>query len=205
MSGKKRRLPRLLKAIISLAVAGVVFYSVLLGIVLSGARGQVTQEQPQTMIVLGCQVHPWGPSVLLQDRLDTALAYLQDHPQLTVIVSGGQGPDEHTSEARVMADYLVDHGVAEERILLEDNSHNTWQNLSYTVELMQENALSTEQGVVLVSSGFHLTRARLLWDRITGQGDNLDTLSAPSSHGPSRLWMHIREPLALVKSFVFDR
>lgn len=204
MSGRKRLLQRIFRVVALLTLIGVLIYSVLLCVVLHGARDRVTQPN-RTMIVLGCQVYPWGPSVLLQDRLDTALEYLENNSDLTVIVSGGQGPDEHTSEAQVMADYLEDKGIAPERILLEDRSHNTWQNLFNTARLMQEHGLPADQGVILVSSGFHLTRARMLWERITGQAENLDSLSAPSSHAPSRLWMHIREPLALVKSFFFDR
>ena len=71
-------------------------------------------------------------------------------------------------------------------------------------------ALLKERGVdagelVVVSNGFHLTRVRMLWSRVCGGDYNLSTLAAPSSHVPSRLKMYIREPFALVKSFVFDR
>ncbi len=59
--------------------------------------------------------------------------------------------------------------------------------------------------VVLVSSGFHLTRARVLWERASGGAGELSPLAAPCTHVPSRLKMYIREPFALVKSFLFDR
>jgi uncharacterized SAM-binding protein YcdF (DUF218 family) len=157
------------------------------------------------MVILGCQVKPWGPSILLQDRLDKALDYLDDHPGLTVVVSGGQGRDEPMSEAQAMYDYLVEHGVDGERILLEDQSHNTDQNLRNTVELLADAGYDADADIVVVSNGFHLTRVRMLWSRICGGDDNLSTLAAPSSHLPSRLKMYLREPLALVKSFVLDR
>ena len=54
------------------------------------------------------------PSILLQDRLDTALDYWEAHPEVTVVVSGGQGSNEPASEARCMADYLMDGGVPED-------------------------------------------------------------------------------------------
>ena len=60
-----------------------------------------------------------------------------------------------------------------------------------------------EQGVLVVSNGFHLTRARMLAGRAGFV--EVSTLAAPSSHLPSRLHMYIREPLALVKSFLFDK
>lgn len=192
------------RAMLALTAACVLLFSLLFSMVLYGSYDHI-QGQPQTMIVLGCQIHPWGPSILLKDRLDEALDYLDEHPEVTVIVSGGQGPDEHTSEAACMRDYLVKAGIGPKRVLVEERSHNTDQNITYSAQLMEEHGLAMEQGVLMVSNGFHLTRARMLWDRVTGEGEHLSTLAAPSSHTPSRLWMYIREPLALVKSFVFDR
>ncbi|MBO5918804.1 MAG: YdcF family protein [Oscillospiraceae bacterium] len=203
MSAEKKNLSRWLKLLLGLICAGAVCFSLLLGAVLYGSCDHI-QGQPQTMIVLGCQVNPWGPSVLLRDRLDEAFDYLQKHPQVTVIVSGGQGADEPVSEAQCMRDYLVERGIDAGRIHMEDTSHNTYENLTNSAQLMQTLELDTHNGVILVSNGFHLTRARLLWGRVTGQRANLSTLAAPSSHAPSRLWMYVREPLALVKSFLMD-
>lgn len=174
--------------------------------------------QPQTMVIFGCQMKKDGPSVLLKDRLDAALTYLEDHPDMTVIVTGGKGNDEHVSEAQGMYDYLVAHGVDGERIRKEDRSRNTWQNVNNTLGLMGEVGASVdvttgETGgmnpggdVVLVSNGFHLARIKLLWTRAGGaSAGRISTLAAPVSHTPSAVQMFFREPLALVKSFVFDR
>ena len=87
------------------------------------------------MVIFGCKVEPWGPSILLQDRLDAALDYLKDHPDMEIVVTGGKGDDEHQSEAQCMYDYLTAHGVEGEIIVLEDQSRNTWQNVIYTLEL----------------------------------------------------------------------
>lgn len=193
-----------LRALLGLLLAVLLAFGALLGAVLYGAYDHI-QGDPQIMVILGCQINPWGPSVLLQDRLDKALDYLEDHPDMTVVVSGGQGPDEHISEAQCMYDYLTEHGVDEEQILLEDRSSNTVENLRYTMELLADEGYDTTADMVVVSNGFHLTRVRMLWSRVCGGDDNLSTLAAPSSHVPSRLKMYIREPLALVKSFVFDR
>lgn len=193
-----------LTALLALILAGLLCFGSLFGIVLSGDRDRL-DGQPRIMVILGCQVKPWGPSVLLQDRLDKALDYLADHPDMTVVVSGGQGPDEPVTEAAAMADYLINNGVPAERIIQEDRSHNTWQNLNYTLALLAEQGHDTTEDIVVVSNGFHLTRVRMLWGRICGGDDNLSTLAAPSSHMPSRLRMYIREPLALVKSFLFDK
>lgn len=200
----RKRKPLWLKVLLGLVLAGVVTFGALFGAVLYGSHDHIRGD-PQVMVILGCQVKPWGPSVLLQDRLDKALDYLEDHPDLTIVVSGGQGPDEPVSEARCMYDYLTEHGVDGAQILLEDQSHNTVENLRYTVDLLAEAGYDTTADMVVVSNGFHLTRVRMLWSRVCGGDYNLSTLAAPSSHVPSRLKMYIREPLALVKSFVFDR
>lgn len=201
---KGKKLNRWIKALIALICVGVLAFSALLGAVLYGSYDHVRGD-PQVMLILGCQVKPWGPSILLQDRLDKALEYWEDDPGITIVVSGGQGPDEHIPEAQAMYDYLVEHGVDGEQIIQEDQSHNTIQNLTYTMQLLEEEGYDTTADMVVVSNGFHLTRVRMLWERVFGSDDNLSTLAAPSSHVPSRFKMYIREPLALVKSFIFDR
>ena len=202
-SYKGRRHFSWIHGLLLLVAAGIVCFAALFGAVLYGSGDHITGE-PQVMVVLGCQVKQDGPSQLLRDRLDEAAAYLTDHPDMTVVVSGGQGPDEPTTEARAMADYLMEEGVEEERILLEDQSHNTSQNLRNSAQVLKEAGYDLEEtDVLVVSNGFHLTRARMLAER-AGFGE-ISTLAAPTSHLPSRLKMYIREPLALVKSFVFDR
>lgn len=201
-SYKGKRFTGVMKSLLALLLAGVLTFLILLGQVMGGARDDINGD-PRVMVILGCQLHDWGPSVMLQDRLDKALDYLNGHPEMTVVVSGGQGRNEPTSEAQGMADYLTDRGIARENIILESQSHNTHQNLLYTAQHLEEAGFSREDGIVIVSNGFHLTRARMLAGRVGFE--NISTLAAPSSHVPSRLKMYIREPLALAKSFVFDR
>ena len=201
-SYKGRQYQRWIRVLLVLVAAGVLCFAALFGAVIYGSYDHI-QGEPQVMVILGCQVKNDGPSQLLRDRLDEALSYLADHPDLTVVVSGGQGPDEPSTEARAMADYLMEEGVEEDQILLEDQSHNTVQNFRYTAQLLEDQGYALENTQVLVvSNGFHLTRARMLAER-TGF-EEVSTLAAPSSHLPSRLKMYIREPLALAKSFLFD-
>ena len=200
--GKGRR--RAAIVLLALILAAALAFLALLGVVRFGSRDEIRGE-PGVMIVLGCQVKPWGPSILLQDRMDKALAYWQEHPEVVIVASGGQGADEPMSEAAAMRDYFVEQGVPEGQILLEERSANTLENLRFSLELLAENGYDTTADMAVVSNGFHLARVRLLWGRVCGGTYNLSTLAAPSSHAPSRLKMYVREPLALVKSFFLDR
>ena len=189
-------------ALLALIAAGVLAFAALLGVVLAGSHDEVHGE-PAVVLVLGCQLREDGPSILLKDRLDEALDYWEDHPEVTVVVSGGQGPNEPTSEARGMADYLMARGVPEGQILLEDQSRNTSQNLRYSLDLLERAEVDWEGKLLVVSNGFHLARVRMLARRF-GMGE-VSTLAAPASDTGARLSMYIREPQALVKSFLLDR
>lgn len=201
---KRSSAHRLGRIVLALFLLGVLAFGGLLGTVLAGSRDSIS-GQPRIMLILGCQVRSNGPSVLLKDRLDEALDYYEDHRDLTIVVSGGQGRDEAMSEARCMYDYLVEHGVPKQKILQEDQSFSTLENLKNTMQLLQQAGYGEQlDQILIVSNGFHLTRVRMLFDRVWVEDAQLSTLAAPTSHAPSRLKMYVREPLALVKSFVLD-
>ncbi len=202
-----------LAALLVLLIAGVLAFGALEFVIWRGAQGRTAQTggERTVMVIFGCQVRKDGPSILLRDRLDTALAYWEEHPDIHIVVSGGKGDDEHQSEAEAMYDYLTAHGVDGVNILMEDQSRNTYQNVRNTLILMEETFIpwvgfeDEPDSYVLVSSDFHLSRILMLWERVAGTTANVTTLPAPCSHAPSRVQMFFREPLALVKSFIFDR
>lgn len=107
------------------------------------------------LIVLGAQVRKDGPSVVLRYRLDAAIHYLNENLETVCIVSGGQGVNEPFSEAKGMADYLIENGIDENRILLEEESRNTVQNIENSKTLMKE----SYDGVGIVTNNFHVFRA----------------------------------------------
>ena len=215
--GRSSGVRKWLIALLALVVAGVLAFAALEFFIYQGARGRTarTDGGRTVMVIFGCQARQDGPSILLRDRLDTALAYWEGHPDTRIVVSGGKGDNEHISEAQCMYDYLTAHGVDGANILMEDRSVNTYQNIRGTLNLLWNDpspwewedgsGLHTPDSYVLVSNDFHLSRILMLWERATGRLDNVTTLPAPCSHAPSRVQMFFREPLALVKSFLFDR
>ena len=203
-----------LTALLILLGLGLVLFGTLEIVIATHSRDRLKEDpQPEVMVIFGCQMRKDGPSILLKDRLDTALTYWEEHPDIKIVVTGGKGDDEHVSEAQGMYDYLAAHGVDGESIYMEDKSRNTWQNVNYTFALMEREGWNLMDDVLLVSSGFHLARIEMLWDRVrTGilrdevyNDQYISTLAAPVSHKPSAVQMFFREPLALVKSFLFDR
>jgi len=196
---------RWLKGILALLLAVVIVFGALIGVVIAGNHDDLDGEA-DIMLIFGYRLLPTGEAApLLCDRLETALAYLETHSDMIVVVSGGQGGEEPISEARVMADYLVASGYPEEQILLEERAMNTAENILYSMELLAAQGYNVTDNIIAVSNGFHLARIRMLWGRFCGETNHLLTLAAPSSDAMSRLHMHLREPLALIKSFLVDR
>ena len=94
----------------------------------------------------------------LMRRLDAAYQYLTDHPETIVIVSGGQGKGELVTEADAMAENLMQRGIATERILREDRSVSTRENLIFSGKYIGD----LTQPVALVTNSFHVYRSLLI-------------------------------------------
>lgn len=146
-------------------------------------------------IILGAQMKTSGPSDVLQRRLDKALEYLRENADTVVVVSGGQGSNEPVSEAQGMRDYLIAKGIAEERILMEDASTNTWENLDYSARLIDKSGDS----VVIVTNNFHVFRAISIAKK---QGYSAVQGMAASTHRGNLLNNLLREFMGVVKDFL---
>ena len=148
-------------AILLILAAGLIF-AVFCTIKMIGALS-TENDEPSAVIVLGCQVRGQKPSKMLKRRLDAAGDYLKEHEELPVIVSGGKGDDEDISEALCMKNYLVEYGISEDRIIMEDSSESTDQNLEYSMKILDEMGLPPS--IVLVTDGYHQYRAQLIAEK----------------------------------------
>lgn len=115
----------------------------------------------QYMVVLGAKVRADGPSVSLWDRIYGAQAYLLEHPEVIAVVSGGQGADEPMTEAQCMYDALVALGISPDRIWVEDKAESTWENLNFSLNLIEEKTGTRPTEIGVLSSEYHLFRASL--------------------------------------------
>ncbi len=144
------------------------------------------------IIVLGAQVRGTRITKSLQKRLDTAITYLSENQNTKVIVSGGQGQGEDISEAQAMEMYLAENGIDEKRIIKEDKSTNTNENIRYSKMIMPEEAGK----VAIVTNSFHVFRAIKIARK---QGlPHVQGISAPSD--PILLVnYYVREVLGVIK------
>ncbi|MBQ8551548.1 MAG: YdcF family protein [Clostridia bacterium] len=152
------------------------------------------------VMIYGCRTYGYTPSLTLRLRLDAAYELLTQLPDATCIVSGGQGSNETVPEAVAMREYLVDRGIAEERIITEAESHSTSENVRFTKALIEELGL-TDKRIIGVSTAFHLPRIEMLTSRY---GLPMELCSSPSPSFGHHYVSMIREYLSYIKMMLFD-
>lgn len=197
---KKRALLRVLCALLAL---GFAFFAFLEAQVILGANGGYSTDI-DAVIVLGAGVNGERPSLTLRTRIDAAAAYIFGLPQnIPVILSGGQGGGEDISEAECMRRELEKFGFADARLILEDKSTDTRENLANSCEMLREMGLDPSDArlrVAIVTSDFHLCRAKRLWEEIAAA----QTVGV----GAKLPWLHlqlnyyVREAFALAELLV---
>jgi len=110
------------------------------------------------VIVLGAAVHGDQVSIHLARRLDAAIEYHRQNPDAMIIVCGGQGPGDIMTEALAMERYLIERGVPQDRIIQEDMSTSTYENLYFAKGILDEYFPDGFQAV-LITNDFHIFRA----------------------------------------------
>lgn len=160
----KKRYPKSMKAVrkiftvilcIGLLVCGITEV-----LIIKASFGE-PDEQCEYMLVLGAKVREDGPSVSLQNRIDAAYGYMTEHPDVIAVVTGGKGEDESITEAQCMYDHLVDMGIDSDRIWMEDQATSTWENLHFSLDLIEKKTGQRPTKIGLLSSEYHLFRAGL--------------------------------------------
>ena len=155
------RLPRGLVRVCTVALgAGLAVALAVLAIMASAAaQGPNEADPPLTVIVPGCQVHDDGtPSVMLRSRIRAAYDYLAAHPEAVCVASGSMADDETISEASCIRNTLIAMGIAPERIVLEERSGSTYENMTYSAACIRD--LGLDVRVAVATDDFHQYRCR---------------------------------------------
>lgn len=148
------------------------------------------------VVVLGAYLKKTGPSTTLQYRLEKAYDYYLNNPNVIIVVSGGQGPNEFKPEAEGMAEYLIEKGVQKEQILIENKSTSTTENLRFSKELIDEEKAS----VGIITNNFHVFRAT----QIAKKAGYKEVYGiAARSYPLLQAQNMLREFFGVVKDFVF--
>lgn len=148
----------IITAIAALAAVGIIT-AIVISVLMISAMDRLPDE-PTTVIVLGCRVKESGPSLMLQKRIDAAYDYMSSNEGVICIASGGQGSDEPMSEAQAIKNVLVEKGISPDRIIMEDKSENTFQNIRNSLEIIDSMGMSRK--AVIVTSEFHQLRAKMI-------------------------------------------
>ena len=144
--------------ILQLALAlGILWSAVLTGCMIQGAADSVPPGEPVTVVVLGSKVNGTEPSADLQARINAAYAFLVQNPPCKAIASGGKGAGEAISEAEAIRRGLVRLGIDENRVLLEDQSTSTLENIAFSQKIIREHKLPPK--LAIVTDEYHQFRA----------------------------------------------
>ena len=152
------------------AVTVAVTVVLILGLLVVGATEAViihasfgNLEQPvDYVVVLGAKVNRDGPSVSLWDRICAAYTYLDEHPGVTAVLSGGQGTDEPITEAECMYRWLTERGADPARLRMEPEAANTEENIAFSLDLIEREFDVRPEKLGVISAEYHLLRASLL-------------------------------------------
>ncbi|HEU5098627.1 MAG TPA: YdcF family protein, partial [Roseiflexaceae bacterium] len=128
-------------------------------IIVQGRRDEALQVgggRVGAALVLGAAQWNGDPSPVLRARLDHALELYRRGQVRQIILTGGTGPGDTTSEAAAGRQYLIDQGLAADALLLEDQGTTTWESLQNAVSLARANRIGA---VMLVSDPFHMLRS----------------------------------------------
>ena len=178
---------------VGIFLAGLLLFAGVEGMIFTQFNA-VPEPGAEYCIVLGAQWKSSGPGEMLRKRLDCAVEYLKENENTIAVVSGGQGSREPIPEAEGMKSYLLEAGIPEDRILVENMSTNTYENLQFSGRLLSgENAR-----VVIVTNNFHVFRALKIARHLGYQ--EVQGLAADSVWGllPNNL---LREFVGVLKDF----
>jgi uncharacterized SAM-binding protein YcdF (DUF218 family) len=155
------------------------------------------------IVVLGAAQYAGRPSPVLRARLDHALDLWHKHLGQLLILTGGTGERDTTSEAAVGRTYAIKHGVPDTVILMETEGRTTSESMRAVAGMLEARGLQT---ALLVSDPFHMLRLRILARRFGFIPYTSPTRTSPISPNREQRWKYmfsesIKAPLA----FFFER
>ncbi|WP_170311635.1 YdcF family protein [Vallitalea okinawensis] len=188
---------RLIRSVyLSLIIIFALSFIIVESLIISNMHSQVDATEHDIIVVLGAGLNGDQVTNRLKSRLDKALELIDNNPELEVLVSGGQGPDEKVTEAHAMKSYLINEGVDPTHILVEELSTSTYENLLFSKEILDAKLI--DKSIIIVTSDYHTYRASYISKKI-----GLDVVTAPS-HSPAMIRVNymLREYFVVIKDWL---
>lgn len=133
-------------------------------------------QDADAIVVLGASQWNGAPSPVFKARLDQAYLLYQEEYAPFIILTGGVGDGEEMSESQAGKDYLIQRGILEDKILLEEEGQTSWQSLNQVTQIIQSNKFNS---IILVSDGFHMMRLKKMVKDL-----DIKALSSPALESP---------------------
>jgi uncharacterized SAM-binding protein YcdF (DUF218 family) len=188
-----------MKFILGILVVWLISFICIEALILESTHSD-EMEKVEYVIVLGAGLRGEQLSLSLYYRLNKAIEYLNFNPQSKAVVSGGQGPGEDITEAEAMKRFLIAKGIQENRVLVEDKSTSTFENLLYTKRILEREEGYIDGKIMIVTNDFHMFRAKFLASRL-----GFIPYGAPAmSVNYLRPYQYFREYFGFIKSLLFD-
>lgn len=184
----------LFKILFALLIICLVVFVIILSVIISKSKKTATSES--TVIILGCRVKGDKPSLSLLERCRVASEHLKKNENAVAILSGGQGSDELISEAECMRRLMVDFGINESRLYLEEKSTTTNENIAFSKQIIEENNLSID--IAIATSEYHVARAIMIAKRFGFNAKSLPSSTLSRVKAP----FFTREVFGIVKEVI---
>ncbi|WP_304942525.1 YdcF family protein [Vallitalea guaymasensis] len=196
--GVKEHVPKLIRYVVFLLIIIVIMiFIVVQSFIIKDSIKRDNYDSTDYVIVLGARVKGTTISLTLSHRLEIAYKYLIDNTTSKAILAGGKGPGEDISEAEAMKRYLLNKGINEDRLIMENKSTSTQENIRNSFELI--NAYNDAPSVTIITSDFHVYRAKKIAEKYCQ-----DIQGIPSrTHPPLIVHYYVREFFAVLKDTVF--
>ena len=192
-------IPRTLCTVLSVAFFAVFIALCTVFVLLYAIEGPVTDYTEDAVIVLGSSLLGEEVGYTLRARLDAALAYCEKNADCLIVVSGGQGSDEAISESLAMERYLIAHGIDPTRIIKEDASTSTLENLENSKRILDAR-FDGDYRAAFITSDYHSYRASCVFADVFGTDANYYCAQTPFF---TVIPSGIREILAIIKYKLF--
>ena len=202
-AAKAKKAVNLIRRILTVAVVAAFALWILSATAVLVWSSRDEARPAQAIVVLGAAQYAGKPSPVLRARLDHALELWNRHLASLLILTGGTGSGDTTSEAAVGRTYARKHGVPDSAILVETEGRTTSESKRAVAGMLEVRGL---QSALLVSDPFHMLRLRILARRFGFTPYTSPTRTSPISPNREERWKYIfSESLKAPLAFFFER